>query len=147
VRQAGRCYSSNGNIESRGGGNLTLVDASVGGNVQITGSGAFAIGPGTTIGNNLIIQDIPSNSALNRICGTIVNGNLQFHNNAAAVDIGATGCAGNSIGGNLQIQNNSAAINVFGNVIGKSLQCDGNTPAPAGSNNLAKTKKGQCSSF
>jgi hypothetical protein len=139
--------SATGNITLQGGGNLTLTAAGVGGNVQISGGGTFTIGPGATINGNLAIQNIPKASAHNQICGSSIKGDLQFHNNGTAVDIGATGCAGNAVGGNVQVQNNTAAINIFGNTIGSNLQCSSNTPNPAGGSNSAKTKQGQCSSF
>ncbi len=139
--------SASGNVQLQGGGNLGLTNATVGGNVQVNGGGTFTIGPVSTINGNLEIQNIPAGPAHNQICGTTVKGNLQFHNNGTAVDIGAAGCVGNSVGGNLQVQNNTAAVNIFGNAVGHSLQCSSNSPAPAGSGNSAAARQGQCSSF
>jgi hypothetical protein len=139
--------NATGNIRLQDGGNLTLSAASVGGNVQINGGGTFTIGPGATINKNLEIHNIPPGAAHNQICGSNIKGNLQFHNNGTAVDIGAMGCAGNVIGGNLQVQNNTAATNIFGNTVGGNLQCNSNAPKPAGGSNSAKAKQGQCSSF
>jgi len=139
--------NTTGNVVLQSGGNLVLNGSTVGGNVQITGAGTFSIGPGTTINGNLQIQNIPSRVAHNQICGATIRGDLQFHNNGTAVEIGANGCAGNFIGGNLQVQNNTAAIEIFGNTIVKSLQCGSNSPPPSGGSNSAAAKQGQCSGF
>jgi hypothetical protein len=73
-------------------------NGTVQGNLQITGGSAFSIGPGH-ISGNLQIQNLPAGSAQNQICGTTVNGNLQYQGNGAPVVIGSASCAGNTIGG------------------------------------------------
>ena len=87
---------------------------------------------------------------MNQICDSTVRGNLQFHNNGTAVEIGSGSrtCLGNSIGGNargaenntgataifdnviignFQDQNNSARTQVFDNFVKHSLQCQNNS--------------------
>ncbi len=156
-----------GNVQLNGG-NLILMQSQVGGDVQLNGGGTFTIGPGTTIGGNLQIQNLPSGSTQNQICGTTIHGDLQFQSNGTAVLIGAgtASCAGNTIGGNLTVQNNTGATTVVGNtitgnlqdhnntgptqvsdnLIGNNLQCQNNTSITGGGNTAA-SKQGQCSAF
>jgi hypothetical protein len=105
------------------GGTLTLTNAAVTGNVQITGASTFSIGPGSTIGGNLQIKNVTAptgdgaapagagaapaggdspappagggcGAAHYQICRTTVDGNLQFQNNGITVMIG--GACGNA---------------------------------------------------
>jgi sugar lactone lactonase YvrE len=154
-----------GNVQESGG-NLVLSSSQVGGNVQVNGGGTFTIGPSTTIGGNLEVQNLPAGPGPNQICGTTVNGNLTFQGSATALLIGTTtpnSCAGNRVGGNLTVQNNSAATTIVGNsvggnlidqnntaatqvsnnIVGNNLNCQGNTLI-TGSGNTAKNKLGQC---
>ena len=113
------------------GGNLVLGNAKITGNVQI-GGGTFSIGPGTSIGGNLQIQNMPAGTSQNQVCGTGVHGDLQFQNNGAAVLIGSTAagsCAGNAVGGNLTIQNNTATAGAVGNTVGNNLTVQNNMAA------------------
>jgi dienelactone hydrolase len=154
-----------GNVEQNGG-SLTLRGATVQGNVQVTGSAAVSIGPATAIGGNLSIQNIPAAAPPAQVCGAAILGNLEFQNNATAVEIGAaSACPGNIIGGNLQVQNNTALTTVFGNAVTGNLQDQNNAAAQVfdnrvasniqcqnnksiiGSGNTAKQKQGQCASF
>ena len=85
------------------GGNLVLIGATIGGNLQVQGGGTFALNSSTNINGNLQIQNLPASSAQNRVCDVIVKGNLQFQNSAAPIAIGAaSACPGNEVGGNLQ---------------------------------------------
>jgi len=152
------------------GGTLTMSNAQVGGSVQVVGGGTFSLGPGLTIGQDLNISSLPKGTGTNRVCGTMVQGTVQFQNNASAVLIGspstspacpgnmvgrdlmvsanyaATTVDGNTVGGNLLDQNNNAATKVFSNVVGNDLQCQNNTSI-TGSGNKAKLKQGQCAAF
>ena len=106
------------------GGNIGLIQTQVGGNVQVNGSATFTIGPGSNIKGNLQIQNSPNSSAQNQICGSTIQGDLEFQNNRTAVLIGASApatCAGNTINGNVAIQNNPATVSVVGNTVGNSL--------------------------
>jgi hypothetical protein len=152
----------NGNV-TENGGNLELIQSQVSNNVQIN-SGTFTIGPGTTIGNNLQIQGLPSGSGQNQVCGTTVKNDFQVQNNGTAVIIGdPPSCAGNTVRGNLQVQNNSGATTVdgntvtnnlqdqnntgptqvFNNVVGNNLTCQGDSSITGGGN-TANSIQGQC---
>jgi hypothetical protein len=165
------CIFVNGGVTGNvveNGGNLGLVQSQVGGNVQING-GTFTLGPGSSIGGNLQIQSLPTGPGQNQVCGTTVNGDLQFQNSGTALLIGSTNpasCAGNNVGGNLQVHDNTAATTVAGNtvggnlqdnkntaltqvftnMVGNNLQCAGDTSITGGGN-TAKSKQGQCSAF
>jgi hypothetical protein len=150
------------------GGQLRVVGSIVVGNVQINGDGQFTIGPGAIIRGDLQIHNLPGGSVQNQICDTTVRGNLQFHNNGPAVQIGSTlpSCAGNIIGGNLEVHNNTgsttisndivvgnlqdhnntAATQVFDNFVEQNLQCQNNAAISGGANS-AKHKQGQCSAY
>ena len=156
-----------GNVASTGG-TLGLSGATVGGNVQITG-GTFSLGPSTTIKGNLTISNLPPPSRQSQVCGTTVQGDLQFQNNGTAVQIGSAtpaSCAGNTVGGNLevhnntgpativgntvagnlQVQNNTAPTQVFNNTVTQNLQCQNNSSITGGGN-TARQKQGQCAAF
>jgi sugar lactone lactonase YvrE len=156
-----------GNLQVSGGSFSLTGNSVVQGNVQVTGGGSFSIGP-TRIGGSLQVQSLPAATAVNTICGAAVNGDLQVQNNAAAIQIGVAGCAGNSVGGNLVVQNNGAAEQIYGNTVGNNLQvqnnasntsvfqnvvksnlqCNGNNAALfTGGGNQAAQKQGQCATF
>jgi hypothetical protein len=156
-----------GNVRQTGG-ELRIVGSIVTGNVQINGDGRYNLGPGAIIRNNLQIQNLAGGSAENRICDSTVRGNLQFHNNGTAVEIGSASrsCLGNTIGGNVEVQNNMSSTAIFDNVIvgdlqdhnntaptqvfdnfvERNLQCQNNSAISGGANS-AKQKQGQCASF
>jgi hypothetical protein len=148
------------------GGTLILSGTTVNGNVQASGASTVSIGPYTSIGGNLVIQNLSSGPTV-QICGAKVDGTLQFQNNAAAVEIGgASSCPGNAIAGNLQIQKNTASTivignsvtgnlqdagnfagtQIFSNQVGGSLQCQNNSSISGGGNTAAQ-KQGQCAAF
>ena len=133
-----QCVFLNGAVTGgvqQNGGNLVLLESQVGGNVQVNGSSTFMISPGSTISGNLQIQNLPTGSGKNQLCGSTVKGDLQFQNNGTAVLFGALPpnataaypievgpiCLGNIIGGNLEVQNNSASTSIVGNTIGGAL--------------------------
>jgi hypothetical protein len=102
----------NGNLISNGG-TVVLMNAKVTGNVQISGTSSS---PGAR-------QHV--------VCGSTVQGNLQFQNDTNPITIGGTSgsnCGPNTITGNLQLQNNSAAavISVSQTSVGKNLQAQNN---------------------
>ena len=157
-----------GNVQ-QDGGSLVLFQSKVGNNVQVNGGGTFAIGPGSTIGGNLQIKNLPIGLGESQVCGTMVQGDLQFQNDGTSVLIGAVApaaCPGNAIAGNLQVQNNSASTTIEGNTvtgnlqdqnntgltqvffnsISNNLQCQNNT-AIEGVGNTALQKQGQCVGF
>jgi uncharacterized repeat protein (TIGR03803 family) len=130
------------------GGNLILNNASVMGNVNIEGGGTYTLGPSLTIMSTLDIENLPSSSAQNTICGVTVNGGLQFDGNGTGAQIGSSSgsCAGNSIGGDLEVLSNTAPVQTFNNTVGNNLVCTGNSSV-AGGGNKAVQKQSQCSSF
>lgn len=129
------------------GGNLTLTNATVLGNIEVQG-GTYSLGPSLTIASKLEVQNVSSGSAQNAICGANVYGSVYFNSNASPVQIGSSAgsCPGNSIGGDLEINSNTAAVQVFNNTVRDSLTCSGDSSITGGGNS-AKRKQGQCSSF
>ena len=123
-----------GNVQQNGG-NLELIQSSVGGDLQVNGGGMFTVTTGSTIHGNLQVQNLPTSSATDLVCGSTVQGDLQFQNNATAVLIGTSlpsaggACPGNTINGNLTIQNNTASVSAVGNTVGKNLTVQNNTAA------------------
>jgi predicted outer membrane repeat protein len=174
-----------GNVHVKGG-HFELRYATADGDVEIHGAidgdqglrrrpeirhsaAAFVIGPSATIGSNLEIKDLPADSAQSQVCNSNVGGNLELHNNEAAVEIGSTDpltCLGNIIGGNLDVHNNGAATRVdgnrvtgdlhdhnnrgptelFQNVVTGALECSRNA-AITGGLDIAAQKQGQCANF
>jgi hypothetical protein len=152
------------------GGTLILLNANIGGAVQVTSGGSFTINA-STIGGTLQVTSLPTGTTVNQVCGTHVKGSLQLTSNGAAIHVGeATGCAGNTIDGSLQVTSNSAQTLLIGNHVGGSLQDNSNvttvTPAKQVTNNIitsalqcsgnssivgggntASVKQGQCSTF
>jgi hypothetical protein len=147
-------------------GRLFLNFVSVRGDVEVDG-GSVSIGPSTTINGNLLIHNLPSTSTGNKVCGANIRGNLAFHNNAAAIAIGANPlsvCAGNTIGGNLDVHNNvapiqtldntvagdldvhnnTAPIQVVGNTVARDLRCHGNSSITGGPNPGSSHAQDQC---
>jgi YVTN family beta-propeller protein len=152
-----------GNV-AENGGNLSLNGASVGGSISIS-SGTFSL-ISDTIAGNVSIDDDAVN-ATNSICGSQINGTLQFDSNGTWVQIGSsspTSCAGNKVGGNLEAlgntgstfifantvvknltaSNNTGPLDVVNNTVGGTLTCSGNTNLIMGGGNTAKKKVGQC---
>jgi hypothetical protein len=136
-----------GNIYQTGG-NLILNNTTVFGNVDIEG-GTHTLGPNLWITSRLLIQNLPSSSSQNSICGISVNGDLEIDNNASTVQVGGPNsgsCPGSVIGGHIEIQNNSALVQGFNNTIYDILTCAGNNSVSGGGNS-ARQKVGQCSAF
>jgi uncharacterized repeat protein (TIGR03803 family) len=129
------------------GGSLNLNNASVFGNVQIEG-GTYTLGPSLSIWSALSIQNLPSSSATNTICGVSVNGSLYFDGNGSPAQIGSSSgsCPGNTIGGDLEVDNNTALVQVFNNTAQDDLTGNSNSSITGGGN-TAKNKIGQCSTF
>ena len=112
-----------GNLQ-QSGGTVELITSKVGGNFQVNGGGSFSITSGSLVQGNLQIQQIPAGPGTNQVCGSTVNGDLQFQNNGTAVMIGApapSACTGNTVLGNLDVQNNTAAATIVGNSVGNNL--------------------------
>jgi len=126
-----------GNIQ-QSGGILDVIQSTVDGNLQVTGDGMFTVTSCSVIKGNLQIQSIPAGSVTNQVCGSTVNGNLEFQDNGTAVLIGAASpaiCLGNFIDGNLTIQSNTAAVSAVGNTVKGNLTVQSNTAATVVDNN------------
>lgn len=137
-----------GNV-SVNGGNFAVAGGTIAGNVLIQGTAAFSIGPFSTIGGNLSIQNVASASTASQVCGSKIGGTLQVYSNATPAQIGSAAqdsCPGNFVGKNVAIQNNTAAIGVYNNAVVGNLSCSSNTSI-AGSGNAAQKQSGQCSAF
>ena len=169
VSEGQNCTFANGTINGNvivKGGLLALYEDTVNGNVQIQAGEGFTIASYTTINGNLQVQKVPTGGAPNYVCDSVVNGNLQVHNNQADVQVGslsparcgtngvsgnlqannnagAVSIVANSVDGNLQINNNTGAANIFFNAANGNLQCQ-NNPLISWSGNTAKQKQGQC---
>jgi len=120
-----------GNI-TQNGGSLVMSHSTVRGNVQINGGGTFSIGPLVTINGNLEIHNLPAGSAADAVCGATIQGNMEYQNSAAAIQIGNLStatppCAGNMIGGNLEVQNNTGETFVDSNTVIGNLTTQNNT--------------------
>jgi hypothetical protein len=116
-----------GNLQMSGG-SLSIINSTVGKNLQISGTSNFSVGPAASIAGNLQIQDLPTNPGTNQVCGAIVEGNLSFQNSGTALQIGSgTGCAGNISGGNLTVQNNTASTTIDSNWVVGNLIDQNNT--------------------
>lgn len=157
-----------GNVQVQGG-HFGLSTATVTGNVEVYGDSSFSIDAFANIGGNLEIHNLPASAAQNEVCGANVTGSVQFHDNAASVQIGSTNpllCAGNTISGDLDVHNNSASTKLDFNIVGGSLtdhnnfgptQVIGNTVKSVldchqdvsitGNTNVAGQKQGQCAAF
>jgi len=131
------------------GGNLSLTNTVVNGNVQAQNGGSFSIGPSATINGNLQAHNLPAGGAGNQVCDSVITGNLQYQNSGTPIEIGSGSptCTGNTIGGNIQFHNNSAQGLISDNTINTNLQCQNNTPPAsgiAGSNTVGGQKLGEC---
>ena len=148
------------------GGQVILNGTTIGGNVAISG-GTFSIGPKTTISGGLSLQEIPSGTTQDSVCGTTIAGNVVVQENKSPILLGSSsGCSGNVIAGNLTVNENASTTSIYSNTIGGSLvdsqntnptqvffnhitgllSCQSNTSISGGSNTAIK-KTGQCSAF
>ncbi|MGA9670257.1 MAG: choice-of-anchor tandem repeat GloVer-containing protein [Terracidiphilus sp.] len=129
------------------GGSLILTNATVLGNVEIQG-GTYALGPSLTIASKLEVQNVPSGTTQNTVCGVNVFGSVYYNGNGSPAEIGSSSssCPGNTIGGDLEINSNTAFVQVFDNSVRDALTCSSNSNI-TGASNTARRKPGQCSSF
>jgi len=136
-----------------------LADAAaIDGNVHVEKNAQFAAFDGSTIGGNVQcekceVADVQDSTVSGNLeddgitegaflDNSTFGGNLQIHNSSD----GGFGFSidGNSVGGNLQFMKNTGASDISGNTIAGNLQCKDNAPPPAGADNTAKKKDGQC---
>ena len=131
------------------GGNLSLTNTSVNGNVLAQNGGSFSIGPSVTIDGNLQAHNLPAGGAGNQVCDSVITGNLQYQNSGTPIEIGSGSptCTGNAIGGNVQFHNNNGQGLISNNTINSNLQCQNDTPPASGipgSNTVGGQKQGEC---
>ena len=148
------------------GGNFVLSGSSVGGTVSVS-AGTYTLGPAATVSGDAVIQNIPTGSDNNSVCGSQISGNLFFDNNGTSVQIGSSSpavCAGNNIGTSLEANGNTASTLIFNNTVkrnltasnntgtldvvgnngGGTLTCQNDTNLVMGGGNTAKKRVGQC---
>ena len=99
---AGGRITGNVNVH---GGNLTLTNSSLSGNLAILGSSAFSI-DGATIDGNLLITCRRRN--VQPDCGATVSGNADVTASATPVQVGSSdqSCPGNTFGKNVIVERN-----------------------------------------
>jgi len=94
------------------------------GNVQIGSNdnlpNSFSIGPGTTSGHNLTIQNLPA-GGLGYVCGSTFAGGVTVNNNLSLIQVGQGNglqtCPINNISGGFSCKNNSPAVTGGGNSV------------------------------
>ena len=124
---------------------MNLLQVSVAGSVEAN-AGSLSIGAGTVIGGDLQVHDLSVALEENRICGATIRGNVEVHNNAIPIKVGADlpdapglipsdFCEGNTVGGNLHIHNNSSTTSVDRNSVAGNLEVHNNTGQTEATNN------------
>lgn len=165
VRSGARCFLDgvrvSGDVVVDEGGflvtrNGTVIDGAV------VGDGASMQLVGTTVGGSVLALEssgLPSTNSAGQliftptlICGSTVGGSIvvadapQTRQNLTF--LGGTICAnqgrGNRVGGDLIYEDNQVNGTISDETVGGALVCDDNTPDPAGSNNVAAAKLGEC---
>ncbi len=148
----------NGNINVSNGQTCTIENAVITGSIQMTGGilvlsgdlingtvnaqngGIITVNNYTRVTGNFQISNLPSvNNALNQVCDSTFNGDVQIQNNKAPVQIGSGSsvtCGGNQISGDLQVQNNTGSTSIYNNAIGSSFQNQNNAGSTAIFNNI-----------
>jgi hypothetical protein len=148
-----------GNVQSNYGAvslgpDQTAGPTSVSGNVQTVGGGPVTL-LSTKVGGNTSISHEPSGSSPNTICASTIGGNLMVRGNYTQSVIGdPSACgsgAGNDITGNFWVLYNTAsgspAAVVSSNTVGGNLRCRHNRGpvfSLAGSNVVSGKSVGEC---
>jgi hypothetical protein len=112
------------------GGDLTLTNSTIGGNV-VSHGGAFSIGPFTTIGGNLEMLNVPESTSVDEVCNTNVKGNVKLQAVGTNVQLGSSAptCGGSAIGGNLHAQDSTGTLEIYGNNVTGNLHIQNGTSA------------------
>lgn len=125
-----------------------LIDTSVAGNVQVSGTGVRIAG--STIGGNLEITGVsdaadPLSSGANVVCNSTINGNLDLHGSSVSAPWSLGLCGANTIKGNVSVTGNAASgSSITGNTVGGSLTCAGNGTLTVSGNKVTGRAQGQC---
>ncbi|MCU1450334.1 MAG: hypothetical protein JWP02_2504 [Acidimicrobiales bacterium] len=145
-----------GNVTVQPGGNLRIVNSTIGGNVTSNGAAGLTI-CGSTIGGAVSVSGSTGFVLMGdggdeggTCAGNQVSGSVTLSSNNAGVEVG-----GNKIGGKLTLTSNKGGTGedanpeVEANRVGAVLGCTGNTPAPIndGLPNTAAARSGQCASL
>ncbi len=146
-----------GNVIVEPGGALVILGTKVIGNVQAVEAAFIDIGGGARIIGDVQIEKtagVPAPGTPNRICDTMIRGNIQIEDTDIVDDFGvaaAMDIANNNIKGNLQFKANKTSVGTFEislNRAKNNIQCFDNDPAPAiaeASGNTARGDiQGQC---
>jgi feruloyl esterase len=117
--------------------------SSIGGNVQADQCASTLLQGSVTVGGNVQIQRCTGTSGFAGP-GIKILGDFQCQNNQGSCEATL-----GEVDGNVQIYNNSASVagDVSLNVVGRNLQCQGNTVAPThalGGNWVNASLQGQC---
>jgi hypothetical protein len=119
--------------------------AVVKGSISISG-GALSIQNATVLGN---IASYAATAV--RICGSTIKGSIEIVSSLGPVIVGnGTDCAGSTINGSLTTLRNRGGVTIAGNVIGRTLSCAADQPAPSHlgrPNRVAGKALGQCASL
>jgi len=113
------------------GGILVLKNVLIGEDVILEG-GISSVGPLTTIGGDLNIENLPDSTATDEVCTTNVKGNVEVQHVGANVNIGSSepaSCGANVIYGNLDADDSIGTLEFDGNRINGNLQINDNTGA------------------
>jgi hypothetical protein len=124
-----------GNVEIKNGTTgvfaFAILGNAIGGSVTLRGSeGAFAVEDNTIAGQlSVVDNELLESLCTPETCPPFGNGHIDR----------------NVIGRGVEVYGNSGEqLSISDNSIGGDLRCNANDPAPAGSGNSAKQKRGQC---
>ena len=143
-----------GNVKVLKDGRLLVRNGSViHGNVQSDEAKSIRIESSSIVKGDVEIKKTssvpPSPLTANRICNSMITGNLKLEENATPFDVGTDPpCTGGgvSVSGNVQAFKN-ADVDISNNKIGGNLQCKDNAFITGGSNTVGGNKENQCKLF
>ena len=137
-----------GNLTVPDGDWCDLIDTSVAGNLQVSGTGVRIAGStidGSVDIDHVVAADDPLSSGVNVICNTTVKGNLVVRGSGRSSTWNIGLCGGNTIGGSLIFSGNEADANALGgNSVAGTLVCTGSSSIAASGNKVRGRTQGQC---
>jgi hypothetical protein len=146
--------SVGGNLTFPPGANVTITNSKIGGSVTGSGGGAFSL-CGSSVGGNVGISGasgfvLIGDPGDDKCASNTVGGSVSLTSNNAGVEVSQN----TRISGNVTLNNNTGGgpfpedtrPEVEANIIGGTLSCSGNTPAPTndGQPNSRAGASGQC---
>lgn len=137
-----------GNVTVPQGSWCDLIDTTIVGNLQVSGTGirlaGSAIGGNVTAGHVTSAAD-PLSSGADVICNTTVHGNLTVNGSGRSAPWNLGLCGGNTVSGNAVITGNTASgATVTGSSIGGNLICAGDGGITTSRNTVKGRTEGQC---